>query len=339
MSIASLLRSPWAKAGRTLVQLLASLGLLVMSLSHVAMAQPPTTSRPPLKPAAPQATFSGEVAYDYLKQICRFGPRPSGSEGMRNQQEALRKFFEQLGAQVEFQTFRARHPGNGGQVDMSNMIIHWHPERRERILFCAHYDTRPYPDRDARNPRGVFIGANDGGSGVAVLCELGRHIPAIDTKYGVDFVLFDGEELVFSERDPYFVGSEYFARDYVANKKPYQYRAGILLDMVGDADLQLYREINSMTYARDLTLDIWSTAKKLGVREFIHRNHHKIRDDHLPLNKIAKIPTVDIIDFDYPSSRARTSYWHTTQDSIDKCSAASLGKVGHVITEWLKNVE
>lgn len=171
--------------------------------------------------------------------------------------------------------------------------------------------------------------------------ELGKHMPALAGPWGVDFVLFDGEEFVFDDqrdRDYYFIGSTYFARDYAANPPPHQYRWGVLLDMVGDAQLQIYQEKNSVWYARPLVTQIWATAHRLGVTEFIRQTRHEIRDDHLRLNEIAKIPTCDIIDFDYPRPRA-PSYWHTEADTPDKCSAASLAKVGWVVLEWLKSVQ
>ena len=283
--------------------------------------------------------FDGKQAFQFLEKICEIGPRPSGSPGMLKQQKLLTDHFEGLGAKVALQQFSTRHPEDGSAVTMSNMIIQWHPDRMQRVLFCAHYDTRPFPDQDRRNPRGRFIGANDGGSGVAVLMELGRHLPDIDGPYGIDFVLFDAEEFIFeADRDKYFLGSEHFAREYVAAPPAHRYRAGILLDMVGDAHLECYQEQNSLFHARSLVNGIWNTANKLGVREFIRRPGYEIKDDHLALNTIARIPTCDVIDFDYPRPRA-ASYWHTEADTPDKCSPLSLAKVGWVMLEWIKGIE
>ncbi len=309
---------------------------LLLLLLQLLLALPMTS-----KAQSPQPSnrFNGDAAYQHLKRICEIGPRVSGTPAMVAQQEMLKKYFEQLGAHVSMQSFQVRHPLTGEAVTLKNIIVQWHLDRNERILLSAHYDTRPFPDEDPRNPRGRFIGANDGASGVAVLCELARHMPSLKSGYGVDFVLFDGEELVYSRRNEYFLGSNYFAKDYVANPQKYRYKFGVLLDMVGDKELTLYREINSMRYARQLTEDIWNKARELGVKEFIARNRHEVKDDHLPLNQVAKIPTCDIIDFDYPRPRARQGYWHTTQDTPDKCSANSLGKVGGVVLEWLRTLE
>jgi Zn-dependent M28 family amino/carboxypeptidase len=262
---------------------------------------------------------------------------------MARQQRMLSEHFRGLGGSVERQEFRVRDPRDGRPVTMANLIVSWHPERRERILLCAHYDTRPWPDRDPdpRQRRGVFLGANDGASGVAVLAELARHMPELDIRYGVDFALFDGEEFVFDDqRDRYFLGSGYFARQYVAQPPPHRYRWGVLLDMVGDAQLEIYQEGFSVGWAdtRPLVRDIWATAARLGVREFMARPKHYLRDDHLLLHDIAGIPTCNIIDFDYIRPGTRQSYWHTTADTPDKCSALALAKVGWVVLEWLKQV-
>jgi hypothetical protein len=145
-------------------------------------------------------------------------------------------------------------------------------------------------------------------------------------------VLFDGEELVFDEdRDPYFIGSEYFSREYVGQRQTCQYVWAVLLDMVGDASLQILQERNSAYWpdSRTLVKGLWDTAARLKVREFMPRLGHEIRDDHIKLHNVAGIPSCDLIDFDYP-------FWHTAADTPDKCSALSLAKVGWVVEEWLK---
>jgi len=280
-----------------------------------------------------------ERAFGYLKLICEIGPRVSGQPGMVKQQEALKKHFEDLGAKVAFQHFNVKDPLSNGRVNLANQIVRWHPERKKRILLCCHYDTRPFPDSDRVNPRGRFIGANDGGSGVALLAELGHHMGSLEGKYGVDFVFFDGEEFVYDRRrDPMFLGSTWFAQQYAENKFDARYEFGILVDMIGDADLQIYYEGNSLGYARRLTRSIWGVARDLGVREFLPQKRHVIKDDHLPLNSIAKIETCDIIDFDYPNPKMGNVYWHTQQDVIENCSADSLEKVGRVLLEWLRRL-
>lgn len=299
-----------------------------------ANAQAAVAASPGLEEIKQKSGFDGARAYDYLRQICEIGPRRSGSEGMASQQKLLSEHFTKLGGRVSMQKFGYRHPLDNSVVPLANLIVEWHPQCKDRILLCTHYDTLPLPLLDPVNPRGVFIGANDGGSGTAVLMELGNLMKGLPCNYGVDFVFFDAEEFLFDRNGRFFVGSEWFARQYRKSPPPHRYRWGVLLDMIGDADLRIPQELNSIGWrdTRPLVDDIWATARRLGVGEFIFERGQNIRDDHLPLHNIAKIPTCDIIDFDYTP-------WHTQGDTLDKCSAASLAKVGYVMTEWLKAVK
>jgi glutaminyl-peptide cyclotransferase len=306
--------------------------------------------------------FNGVRAYGYLKQLCDIGPRPSGSPGMATQQAFLTNYFQKLGGRVELQRFHMKHPHEETDVHMANIIVHWGEEKPERILLCAHYDTLPFPLRDEKNPQGRFVGANDNAAGVAVLMELGNDLANLPCKYGVDFVLFDAEEFVFNDRhDPYFIGSEFFAGEYAKqlpqNNQPrssnpenaeatkslelgknnppaYRYRWAILLDMIGDADLQIFQERGSARWpdTQPLVNEFWAIAAKLGVREFIAKPKYEINDDHIALHEIGRIPCIDVIDFDYPP-------WHTEGDVPSACSALSMAKVGWVLEEWLKTVK
>jgi len=291
--------------------------------------------------ALAQPAFDGARAYGHLQAICQLGARFSGSPGMRRQQELLTKHFTNLGGQVSMQPISANLDRRTGRpVPMANMVVVWRPESIERILLCAHYDTRPLPDQDPdpqMRRNGVFVGANDGASGVAVLMELARHIQAAPGGMGVDFVLFDAEEYVFDDRlDNYFLGSRHFAQQYRRNPPPQKYVVGVLLDMVGDARLSVYQEANSARWpdTRPIVKEIWDTAENLGVREFIPRIGYEVRDDHLPLHEIARIPVCDVIDFQYPDRTNR--HWHTMSDAPENCSGESLGKVGNVILTWLQ---
>ena len=182
--------------------------------------------------------FDAQRAFEHLKSICEIGPRVSASKWMKKQRDYLKEHFEELGGKFYTQPFRVRSPYNGKLVQLDNIIIQFHPERKKRLLICCHHDTRPFPDSDRFNPRGVFIGANDGASGVGLLCELGRHMQDLDGKFGVDFVFFDGEEFVIQRpRDQMFLGSTYFAQEYAAGKLKVNYPYGILVDMVADLSL------------------------------------------------------------------------------------------------------
>lgn len=288
----------------------------------------------------PTNPVDGDRAFSYLERVCAIGPRISGSQGMATQQSLLEEHFSKLGATCELQEFTGRHPETGTKVTFANFIAKWNPDAKDRVLLSCHYDTRPFPDEDP-NPAArqrPFLGANDGASGVALLMELGHHMPSYSGSVGVDFVFFDAEEFVFDRfRDRYFLGSEHFATTYYHSKRTYEYRAAIVVDMIGDANLQIYQEKKNVAWkeSKPLVDEVWGIAKNLGVKEFIARTRHDIRDDHLSLRNIAKIPTCEIIDFDYPKPGARM-YWHTTQDTPDKCSGESLSKVGFVLWEWLQ---
>ena len=335
-----------------------------LSAQTRAQTQPPSSelSAPPYssgKKIKTQTAFDQEAAFAHLEMVCGFGRRFSTSQGMAAQQAFLKEHFEKLNAEIILQPFAARNPLDGSTVELANMIVRWHPNRTKRLLICCHYDTRPFPDLDRRNPQGVFIGANDGASGVAVLCELGQHLNLVDgdnvshntndRRYGIDFAFFDGEEFVYDRRrDPMFLGSTHFANRYVAEggavagndnrlplANPHRYTYAILIDMVGDKSLEIFYERNSLKYAPRLTQSIWGVAKRMNAKGFVTRPKHELRDDHLPLNTIARIPTCDIIDFDYPSPRRKHVFWHTEADVPENCSAKSLGTVGKVLLQWL----
>jgi hypothetical protein len=298
----------------------------------------------PLAATADQPpAFSGARAFAHLEEICGLGPRPSGSPAMARQRAVVAAHFREVAAAapparavVSGQAFQVRDRRTGEPVHMENLIVSWHPERTERVLVGVHYDTRPFPDRDPVDPRGVFVGANDGASGVAVLMELARAMPALPGPVGVDFVLFDAEEYVVGPRDPYCLGSTYFARQYAAEQRSgragHRYRAGVVLDMVADRDLEIWQEGHSVEWpdTRPVVDEIWAVAARLGVKQFVAAPRHTVEDDHVPLRMIGGIPTCDVIDFDYPA-------WHTTADTPANCSAESLEAVGRVVLEWLRS--
>ncbi|MDX2035785.1 MAG: M28 family peptidase [Isosphaeraceae bacterium] len=283
--------------------------------------------------------IDGKRAYRYLQEICKIGPRPAGSAANARQRAMVAKHFELHGGVVREQPFTAVDPLTGAKVEMANLIGSWFPDRLERVVIGVHYDTRPFPDEDpdpvAR--RTPFIGANDGASGVAMLMEIAHHLSKSPTPWGVDLVLFDGEELVYgggrNQTGEYFLGSRFFSREYARAYKNRtrttpRYLHGFVLDMIADRDLDLPKEPHSVELVPRFVRDVWGVAKSLGVKQFRDAvGDVAVLDDHLPMND-AGIPTLDIIDFTYP-------HWHTAGDTPDKCSAESLEAVGRVVTAWL----
>ncbi len=174
-----------------------------------------------LKPAP----IDADRAYGYLKTICAIGPRPAGTAANEKQRLMVAEHFKKYGGTIREQPYTGRDPVSGAEVKMVNLIGSWFPNRAERVLLGVHYDTRPFPDEDPipENRRKPFIGANDGASGVALLMEIAHHLSDSPTPWGVDLVLFDGEELVYgggaNQTGEYFLGSKHFAATYAQGRR------------------------------------------------------------------------------------------------------------------------
>ncbi len=278
--------------------------------------------------------FDGKRAMGYLEAICMIGPRMSGTDGMKKQQDLIEKHFKDLGAKVTYQKFTARQKSKEKPVEMANMIISYHPERTRRAILCSHYDTRPIADQEP-NPRrwnDPFLSADDGGSGVALLMELGNHMKSLKTTVGVDFVLFDGEEYVFNKTDTYFFGSIQFGKEYAKIRRKTTYTGAILLDMIAGKGATFPVEQNSWTRASKLVREVWGIAKEQKCGAFEDGfSKYAVEDDHIPLNR-AGIPAIDIIDFDYP-------HWHRLTDLPKNCSAGPMEQVAKVCSIWLQRTK
>ena len=269
--------------------------------------------------------FDGNRAMVDLRAQCDFGPRVPGTPAHDRCRAFLVDRLRALADTVIEQRFTASASTPVGQAAMTNIIARFGSGGKRRLV-CAHWDSRPMADRDP-NPEArilPIIGANDGASGVAVLLELARLLSLKRPPVPVELVLFDGEDSGVEGRlDQYLLGSRYYSRHIDAQ----DYEFAILLDMVGDADLNVGPEIYSARYAPELVERVWSAAERLGITEFNRLAKYEIYDDHIPLLERG-VTTVDVIDFDYPP-------WHTLGDTPDKCSAASLEKVGRVIAAVL----
>jgi glutaminyl-peptide cyclotransferase len=270
--------------------------------------------------------FDGAEAFQYLTSQCQLGPRNPGSDGHQRAKKYLLDKLRQNTNLVKTQEFVYQDTSRGKKLELTNIITSFNPERKQRMLLCAHWDTRPTADQDPDSSlrEKPILGANDGGSGVAVLLEIAKIISQKEPKWGVDIILFDGEDYgPEGELDKFCLGSKYFAK----NKGEYKPEFGILLDMIGDRDLNIYKEAYSNRYAKKVVDLVWNTAQKLKIDCFSDSTKYFVYDDHIPLLEVG-IPCIDLIDFDYP-------YWHTTQDTPDKCSPESLQKIGEVLIEIL----
>jgi glutaminyl-peptide cyclotransferase len=291
-----------------------------------------------MHPISRHVPFDAKRAMGHLEAICAIGPRISGTEGMRKQQELIEKHFKNLGAEVEYQKFNFRQVSQPQPTEMANLIVSWHPARERRVILCTHYDTRPIAD--LRNWHKPFVSANDGGSGVALLLELGRHMRDLPTKVGVDFVFFDGEEFILDPRtDYYFLGSVYFAKQYMGGKMSPKYVAAILLDMIAGKDVRFPMEGYSARAAAPIVESVWRVARELNVTAFEDKLGPDVYDDHLPLNN-GGIPAIDIIDLKTTVSQPfNYSHWHRLSDTPETCSGESMSQVARVLSVWLQRVE
>jgi hypothetical protein len=260
--------------------------------------------------------FNGQSALLLVEEQMAFGPRIPGSEASRKTALWIVEQLEAIGWETEIQHFSYRG------IPLMNIIARSEGDNESKpILLGTHYDTRPFADRDLINPEAPVPGANDGASGVAVLIELAHVLDGDRLRQPVWLVFFDAEDSGNIDGWDWIVGSSFFAENLTQNLE-----AVVIVDMVGDRDLQLFIEKNSDP---DLVQELWGLANQLGYQAFINTPKYSIIDDHFPFLRIG-VPAVDIIDFEYP-------HWHTIDDTVDKVSAYSLEQVGRTLEHWLEN--
>ncbi len=294
--------------------------LLITCLAIIGCSSPPKISAV----TRPSFSFDGDKSYELLKKQVSIGPRVPGTNSHTETLKFIETELKKYVNRVELQSFS--HLYKGRQYTLTNIIGFTDPSAKRQILLCAHWDTRPTAenDFDLSKRKQPIDGANDGASGVAVLLELARVLKEKSPKVGVIFVFFDGEDLGDYPKNM-LLGSKYYAK-HMLEPRPDK---GILVDMVGSVNLLMTREINSIQAAPDLVDKIYSVANRLGYTKVfpVDAIPDEIDDDHVPMIK-AGVPTIDLIDFNYP-------YWHTTRDTVDKCSARSLKVVGSVLEIYL----
>jgi Zn-dependent M28 family amino/carboxypeptidase len=277
------------------------------------------------KSADPQ--FDARRAWQHLVKQVQFGARYPGGAGHDACRDYLVRTLRMYTDRVRVQSFMAVNYLLNQRVRADNIIATF-GRGPFKLLLCAHWDNRPLADQDPHpaNRKRPVPGANDGASGVAVLLEIARNLSRMQLNSTIQIVLFDAEDLGHPSKDHEFLqGSRFFARNLPLKPRP---QMAILLDMVGDKDLQIYVEQNSQAYAPNLVEQVWNVAAQLGVSQFVPEARYMVTDDHLPLLQ-AGIPAIDVIDFDYP-------YWHTVDDTPDKCSPQSLKAVGDVVLEFVR---
>jgi glutaminyl-peptide cyclotransferase len=266
--------------------------------------------------------FNGPTAFTYVERQMAFGPRIPNKPGHTQTGDWLLAELRARADTVIVQEIR-HVIRRGDTLRLRNFFARFRPQATERVLFMAHWDTRPMADRSENlgQQRMPVPGANDGASGVAVLLGVADALKARAPTGGVDLLFVDGEDYGdFADTNDVLIGSRWFAAHQPAG---YQPLFAVLFDMVGDKDLQIYQEGNTVAFAPEVVQRVWRVAAERGhERQFVPSVRHTLTDDHVALQK-AGLHAIDVVDFDYP-------YWHTTEDTLDKVSAASLQIVGDV---------
>jgi len=283
-------------------------------------------SAPPPGPTEIWKEFSGDKAFAEVRKQVEVGPRPSGSPQIEKARTIIEESLRRSGWDVERQSFTAETPR--GPLPMINLIARFSangvkpaPRDTQRAIVCSHYDTKRFTTIS-------FTGANDGASSTGALLELARVLaldPALASK--VELVFFDGEEALvqFTDTDGLY-GSRHYASTLNNQRRSAQFKFGILWDMIGDSDLKITLPPDS---PQDLARDLLAAADALHLRQHFGYFDRIITDDHLPLNTIARIRSIDLIDFEYP-------YWHTADDTMDRLSPQSLQTIGSVTLYHLR---
>lgn len=288
--------------------------------------------------------FNADSAYQYVAMQTQFGPRVPESEAHAQCAEWLTAKLNEFADTVIVQEFRTRLFNDKG-IDGKNIVGVFHPEAKKRIVLCAHWDSRPYADHDPdeANNHTPIDGANDGASGVGVLLECARQfsLQALPEKLGIDIVLFDLEdygphqdeaEKYYDDRVNFWaLGSQHWSKTpHVYGYKAYY---GILLDMVGGSNPNFPKEYYSQGFAAWVSNKVWRKAYDLGYRPYFSNElGAMISDDHIPMNQIAGIPTIDIIDLKPESSNGCfPEVWHTVNDNLQHIDKETLGMVGDVL--------
>jgi len=269
-------------------------------------------------PAAPR--FDSNRAWEHLRQLVALGPRPAGSAAIDQSRKYIKAQLAAAGLTVAEQAWDDQTPL--GSVRMVNLVATIPGARKDRLIFAGHYDTKLF--REFR-----FVGANDGGSSAAFLIELARVLKARKNALTIEVLFLDGEEAVVEwQGNDHTYGSRHYVEAAKRDGSLASLKAMVLVDMIGDRDLQIKRDVNSTAW---LTEVIWDAARRQKLTAYFRPDRTQIEDDHVPFLQ-AGVPSVDIIDLEYEA-------WHTAKDTLDAVSARSLQIVGDVVLAALPQIE
>ncbi|MCF8374138.1 MAG: M28 family peptidase [Bacteroidales bacterium] len=299
------------------------------------------TSQQPVKKTRPEIKlpeFNADSAYQYVQDQVDFGPRVPNTAEHAACATYLGEKMKELGATVLVQKAKVE-AYDGTILNIKNIIASYQPEKNNRIMLFAHWDSRPFADHceDVTRRDQPILGANDGASGIGVLMEIGRILKDHPIKMGVDIIFFDAEDYGTPDHkdlpyapDTWCLGSQYWSHNmHVLGYYP---RYGILLDMVGAKGATFYKEQVSLKYAPDVVQKVWGMASKLGYSSyFVSQQGGQVIDDHLYVNQIAHIPSIDIIQHDPTTFSNFGMYWHTHNDNMDVIDRNTLKAVGQTL--------
>lgn len=281
--------------------------------------------------------FIADSAYQYVKNQVDFGPRVPNTKEHDDCAAYLVTELKRFGAETIEQRADLK-AFDGTMLKSVNIIGSYNPEAKSRVLLFAHWDSRPWSDHDPiiANRTKPVLGANDGASGVGILLEMARLFNTQKPDIGVDIVFFDAEDygapenVQGSNEDSWCLGSQYWSKN--PHIKGYTAKYGILLDMVGAPDATFYKEEISMHYAGHVVNKVWAAAEQLGFGQYFRdENIGGITDDHLYVNRIAGIPSIDIIQYNKDSNQGFGHYWHTVNDNMDNIDKKTLHAVGSTL--------
>lgn len=303
---------------------------------------PDTLITTPPKPRIAGPEFSADSAYRFVQEQVNFGPRVPGTKEHALCAAWLQEKMKSYGFTVELQEGQTTMY-NGKKIPVKNIMASYKPGRNPRVLLLAHWDTRFTADRDSTNKDKPILGANDGGSGVAVLLEIARLLAQKDPNIGVDILFADSEDQGQPNddkgqpvQDSWCLGSQYWAKNKPQGYAP---RYGVLLDMVGGKGAVFPREGTSIAYAPWLVDKVWSNAAQLGYGgTFVQNQTGQTVDDHYYINAIGNIPCIDIVHYD-PLTSDYGPFHHRHSDDMDLIDKNTLKMVGHVVTDLIYNEE
>jgi len=288
--------------------------------------------------------FNADSAYLYVKNQVDFGPRVPGTAQHDSCAKYFAKFFKNLKAEVIVQETKVK-VFDGKYVPCKNIIAQYSPEKISRVALFSHWDSRPYADHDPdeKNHKKPILGANDGGSSTGVLMEIARQLSISQPHVGIDIILFDVEDYGQPEwytqkqvEDSWCLGSQYWAKN--PHKTGYFAQYGILLDMVGGKDAVFTREGTSMYYAPNVVDKVWNTGIRIGYSSYFSFDRtNNLIDDHLYVNKLINIPSIDIIHHDATSATRFHKAWHTVGDDMSVIDKNTLKAVGQTVLEVIFN--